>query len=232
MIRVPKIVLVYIYAVGGANGYRDKAVQFVESYQDYPPGFEHETVVICNGVPASDDARGLFAPLMKCSMLDHDDSGWDIGGYQLAARSVPCDLMLFCGGHTYFRREGWLARIWQVYEEHGSALYGSTGNQGNGGGVHPHVRTTGFWCPPSLLARYPYPVTQPGSGGQRYEMEHGDTCLSNWVAKKGLKRLIVGWNHVLPLEQCNAMPNGFHQGRQENVLFGDRMTMPPFYPHE
>lgn len=224
----PKLVLVYIYAMDGAGGYRQKAEHFVHSYCRNPPGVSHETTIICNGAPMSSDAVSLFAPLQSCGFLEHDDSGWDIGGYQLAARKVDCDLMLFCGGHTYFRKPGWMARIQEVSETHGTALYGSTGNRGNGGGVQPHVRTTGFWCHPKLINWYPHKVTQAGGGGQRYEMEHGQTCLSNWAAQQGLKRLIVGWNHVVTLEECDSMPNGFHQGDQSNVLIGDRLTLKPY----
>lgn len=232
MIRMPKIVLVYVYPNGSNNGYRDKAIQFADSYCANPPGFDHETLVVCNGAPANDDTRGLFYGLAKPSFIHHDNSGWDIGAYQAAVKAVPCDLMLFCGAHAYFRRPGWLLRIWEVYEAHGPALYGATGNQGNGGhGVEPHVRTTGFWCPPRLMQQYPYKVTQVGGGGERYMMEHGRNCLSNFAKSQNYPRLIVGWNDVKPLEQCDSMPNGFHNGDQSNVLIGDRLTAPPYHSH-
>jgi hypothetical protein len=230
MMSALKIVLVYIYAEGGRNGYRDKAMRFVESYLKHPPEADHETVVVCNGVPVTPDARSLFARMPNCTFLNHDDSGWDIGGYQLAAMNVDCDLMLFCGGHTYFRRQGWLKRIVEVWEDHGVALYGATGNQGNGNGVHPHVRTTAFWCHPKLMNWYPYRVVQPGGGGQRYEMEHGQTCLSNWFKQQGLKRYIVTFSGVYPLERCDSGVGGYHNGNQENLLIGDRLTCPPFHP--
>lgn len=231
MVRVPKIVIVYVYAMGGAGGYREKARYFVDSYCDNPPGFEHDTRIVCNGVGVNADTQELFKELPNLTFMNHDDSGWDIGAYQLAAKHVPCDLMVFCGGHTYFRRPGWLLRIWEVSEQHGYALYGATGNQGvRASGVYPHVRTTGFWCHPRLLNDYPYPVTQPGGGGQRYMMEHGETCLSNWAKSQRIERLIVGFHTVHKLEDCDSMPNGYHRGDQSNVLIGDRMTAPPFHP--
>lgn len=230
MIKQPRTVLVYIYAVGGAGGYRDKALHFVASYERNPPLMAHDTLIVCNGVPANDDTASIFDKLPNVSFLDRDDSGWDIGGYQEAARTVACDMMIFCGGHTYFRKPGWLARMWEVYREHGLALYGSTGNQGDlRFNVHPHIRTTGFWCKSALMAAYPHQVTQGGGGGQRYEMEHGATCLSNWARSVGLQRLVVGWNHVMTLENCNSMPNGYNAGDQSNVLIGDRMTMSPYH---
>lgn len=230
MIRGPQICLVYIYAIGGAQGYRDKALQFVASYLANPPELDHETVIVCNGVPVSDDARDIFAALPNLSFLNHDDSGWDIGGFQLASRTIPCGLMVFCGGHTYFRKPGWLVRIWEVFSELGNTLYGSTGNQGDTRfNVFPHVRTTGFWCDPKLLASYPHLITSTGGGGQRYEMEHGPTCLSNWVKKFCREPLIVGWDCVWPLSKCDQMPGGFHNGTQYNILIGDRLTCPPYH---
>lgn len=230
MIREPKTVLVYIFAIGGAEGYRAKAIQFVESYHRCPPGSNHETLIVCNGVPAGEDAKSIFGSLPGLSFLNRDDSGWDIGGYQEAAKTIVCDLMIFCGGHTYFRKPGWLIRIWEVFQEKGNTLYGATGHQGNlAVNVHPHVRTTGFWCHPSLLAQYPYLVTQKGGGGQRYDMEHGHDCLSNWVRRAGLIPWIVGWDSALPLMECDSMPNGYHQGDQSNVLIGDRLTQAPFH---
>jgi len=232
MCRGPKITVVYIYALAGADGWRERAVRFVQTYQQYPPGLDHDTVVICNGAPANEDTYAVFAPITGCRFLNHDDSGWDIGGYQFAARTIDCDMMLFCGGWTYFRRANWLLRAWEVYEQHGFALYGSTGHQGQmQNNIHPHVRTTGFWCHPSLLKQYPFLVTQHGAGGQRYAMEHGKNCISNWCRWHEIPRLIVGWDCVYPLEECDSMPNGYHHGDQSNVLMGDKMTAPPYYPH-
>jgi hypothetical protein len=229
MLKSPKLVVVYIFALGGAQGYREKAAQFVDTYHKNPPGLNHDTVVVCNGVPANEQATELFSSLPNMSFLDRDDSGWDIGGFQDTAKAVTADLMLFCGGHTYFRKPGWLERIMDVYTHFGPALYGSTGNQGDlRVNVHPHVRTTGFWCPSALMAEYPHKVTHSAQGGGRYEFEHGKTCLSNWTRSIGLKRLIVGWNEVLTLETCDSMSEGFHKGSQSNVLIGDRLTQKPY----
>lgn len=230
MFRLPKIAVVYIYPLAGAQGFREKAAHFVDTYHRHPPGIDHETIIVSNGARTSDGVAGFFSTLPNVKVMDHDNSGWDIGGFQLAARTIPCDLMVFFGAHTYFRREGWLARMLEVYLEYGVTLYGATGNQGNiGVGVYPHVRTTAFWCPPSLLNDYPYRVTQTGGGGQRYDMEHSKNCLSMWVKSIGLQPYIVGFDSILPLEKCDSMPNGYHKNNQENVLVGDRMTMPPYY---
>jgi GT2 family glycosyltransferase len=227
-----KFALVYIYPINGQGGFREKAVQFVESYHKNPPGMEHDTIIVCNGAPANDDAQSIFSSLPNCTFLNHDNSGWDLGGFQAAARANPCDLMVFFGSHTYFRGAGWLTRMVQAHEHFGDTLYGSTGNQGNlPFGVHPHVRTTAFWCSPELMAKYPFKVTTTGGGGERYEMEHGTSCLTNWIISQNKQPWIVGWDCAWPVQKCDSMPNGFHQGNQSNVLVGDRLTCPPYYPH-
>jgi hypothetical protein len=232
-IKPLRAAIVYIFPQNGHDGWVTKAVEFVQSYQRHPPGLDHDTIIVCNGAPATQPSKDLFAALPNLTFLDHDNSGWDIGGFQAAARQSSADLMVFFGSHTYFRRAGWLARMQEVAENLGDTLYGATGNQGNahhGGGVHPHVRTTAFWCRPGLFSAYPLRVTQASTGGQRYEAEHGKDCLSNWVKSQGRQPWIVGWDAVFPLDQCDSLPNGYHKGNQENLLVGDRLCCPPYYP--
>lgn len=232
MIHEPHIVIVYIFAMGGADGYRDKAQQFVETYLKNPPGLTHDTLIVCNGVPPNADAIALFNHLPNVKFLERDDSGWDIGGYQHAARTVNCDMMVFFGGHTYFRKPNWLVRMWEVFAQHGDTLYGCTGNQGDQRvEVYPHVRTTAFWCSPALLNAYPYQVTTQGGGGQRYAFEHGKNCLSNWIKQQGREVWIVTFEGIYPVQVCDSAPGGYHQNLQENLLVGDRLTCGAYYPH-
>lgn len=224
----PKIVIVFIYAhVAGADA---KTRQFLDTYKQYPPGMDHHTLIVCNGCAANDDVKGLFSPLSNVSFLERDDSGWDIGGFQHAARVTPCDMMVFFGGHTYFRRQGWLLRMYESYCDFGDTLYGATGNQGDlRFNVHPHIRTTAFWCHPNLMNRYPILVTQGGPGGQRYEFEHGATCMTNWVRSQGREAWVVGWESAFPVTMCDSMPGGYHKENQQSVLVGDRLTAPPYW---
>lgn len=206
------------------------AHEFAASYQRNPPGMDHDTLVVCNGAPATDPSKALFNALPNVTFIDHDNSGWDIGAFQLAARTVDCDLMLFLGSHAYFRKPGWLSRMVEVVAEKGNTLYGSTGNQGDPrSNVFPHVRTTGFWCHPSLMASYPHSVTEGGTGGKRYDFEHGPSCFTSWVISQGMQPYIVGWNGIVPIESCDSLPDGFHQNQQENLLVGDRLCKPPYW---
>ena len=226
----PPIALVYVYVNNGHGGFSTKALEFSQSYERNPPGFDHETIIVCNGAPATQPSKDLFNALPNVRFIDHDNSGWDIGAFQLAARTVPCELMVFFSAHTYFRRPGWLKRMVEVTGQLGDTLYGAMGNQGDlRFNVHPHIRTTGFWCSPQLINAHPYRVTQGGGGGQRYHYEHGENCLSNFAKQNGRQPWVVGFDSILPLEQCDSMVGGYHQGNQEQLLVGDRMSSPPYF---
>lgn len=226
----PKIALIYCFPMNGHQGFAPLSLEFNNSYARNPPGLGHETIIVCNGATITDPSKDLFNALPNRSYFDHDNSGWDIGGFQAAARAATADMLVFCAVHTYFRKPGWLARMHEVYCELGDTLYGSTGNQGDPRvGVHAHVRTTGFWCSRALFNSYPHLVTQGGGGGQRYAFEHGPDCLTSWVIRQGKTPWIVGWSQVWPVQQCDSFGNGFHQNDQAEVLVGDRLCCPPYY---
>ena len=220
-----KIVVVYIYPLDGREGHQAHALRFLDTYHQHPPGCDPETIVVCNGGNTDGAAKFLFGSLPNCYLLPHDDRGMDIGGFQLAAQNVPADLMVFLGGKSYLRRSGWLLRMVEAFERRGDTLYGASGNQGVGN-ICPHVRTTGFWMNPDLLNRYPNHQVQTH---QRYDFEHGQNCLTSWIRSLGRIPYVVAWSGEYPLNICDTIPNGYHQGDQSNLLVGDRLTCPPFH---
>lgn len=221
------IAIVYVYPAG----WTDKAAKFLATYEMFPPGGEHQSVVVCNGGPADDETRFLFGSLPNLTLLQHDNSGQDIGAFQLAAQVTPCDIMLFLGSHTYFRRGGWLHRVRATFKEYGDNLYGATGNQGDSRvNVYPHIRTTAMWCSPGLMNRCPLRVTD---ASQRYPFEHGPNGLTTWHLSQPLNRAMVcGWYGEWDVLNCDQMPGGFHRGDQSNLLIGDRLTCPPYHAYE
>lgn len=223
-----KVVCVYIYPLDGAYGYGEKAYRFAETYASSPPGMEHDTVIVCNGGPTDTRTGLLFAHMPNCSLLYHDNSGLDIGAFQAAAQAFPCDLMVFFGASTYFKRAGWMRRIVESWQCHGDAIYGCTANSGQlSVGVHPHIRTTAFWMSPLLFNNYPMKVNHQN---QRYPFEHGPGCLTSWVRSLGKQAWVVTWQGDYPLGRWETIPNGFQRGDQSNVMIGDRLTCPPYYP--
>lgn len=220
-----KLAIVYIYPLAGLGHHLGQAIRFIDSYHQHPPGMDHETVIVCNGGPANDETRILFGSLPNVTLLEHDDSGKDIGGYQMAARSFPCDLMVFLGGSTYIKQNDWLARVSDSFIRNGDTLYGVMGNRGSGS-IHPHIRTTGFWMSPSLFNQYPVQISRDE---QRYPFEHGQNCLTSWIYRQNKNVWVVAWDGEYLQPDWDAIPNGFHSGDQSNLLVGDRLTEPPYY---
>jgi hypothetical protein len=223
-----KISTVYVYPLVGSEHYLNLAVRFLKTYHEHPPGLEHESIIVCNGNPPDEETAFLFGSLPNVVFTHHDNSGFDCGAYQSAARNFPCDLMVFFGASTYFKREGWLKQMAESYEKHGAGLYGAMGNRGVIPiGVHPHIRTTAFWMNPEWMNAYPHRITR---SDQRYGFEHGQDCLTSWVYRKRGRVMVVGWSGAYEQGLWDSIPNGYHRGDQSDLLAGDRNSEPPFYP--
>jgi hypothetical protein len=158
---------------------------------NHPPGAtNHELWVVINGDDARMSDRRTFNPL-RPTYLKHDNTGKDIGAFQLAAKSIPCDLMVFCGSHVHFRKAGWLDVMVNAYERNGPGVYGAYAFHE----PNKHIRTTCFWMPPDMLNLYPHIVYNEF----RYEFEHGAThSIVKWVIDSGFNAWMVTWNGIFP----------------------------------
>ena len=151
---IPHISVVYVYPVFGSQ-HDILAQRFVLNYISTYPRIQHDLIVVCNGGEETPSMKRILGRL-KYKTIVHDDTGWDIGAYQFAAREIPCDLMIFMGGSSLISRKGWIERIINAHRKHGDTLYGSMQNNGDlNRKVWPHIRTTGFWMNPKLLNKYP-----------------------------------------------------------------------------
>ena len=225
-----KVAIVYVYPNLG-DAYAAAARKFVASYVKFKPkDVEHLFFVVVNGGDFENISTALFKPLDPI-YLRHDNSGFDIGAFQLAARCVDsdtCDLMVFCGSSTYIKHPRWLNRVVESFYIHGDTLYGAMGNRGvPANRIEPHIRTTGFWMTPGLFNKYPYAITE---SIQRYEFEHGSRGLTSWIIRdQGKTPWLVCGTGEFNQPLWDSVPNAYHNGDQSNLLFGDRLTMPPYY---
>lgn len=221
--------LAICYIVPPGDKYTDYVLRFVKSYNENPPAVAHDSIIVLNGIRVTAEIQCLFSSLQNVTFLERDNSGFDIGGFQEASQKFPCDMMVFFGVSTYFKGPGWLLRMLQAKIKHGEALYGCHGNRGETSPrkVYPHVRTTGFWLSSALMNQHPMRVT---SADQRYAWEHGPDGLTSWVYRKRLKVFVVGWSGEYEWANWDHIPNGFHRGNQSDMLCGDRLTEPGYYP--
>ena len=224
-----KIVVVYVFPTAG-GGYLDDAARFVSSYNQFDAQADHQLMIVSNGgLPTVEMMAVLCGLDHSFEIFVHDNSGYDIGAFQAVARKVPCELMVFFGVSAYVRGAGWLRRMKESAEKRGTAaLFGAMGNCGVAQvGVYPHLRTTGFWTSPVIMNMYPHRVTLPD---QRYAFEHGRECLTEWCKAQGYKAWMVTWSGEFEWPTWDSIPNGFHRGDQSNLLCGDRLSTPPYYP--
>lgn len=220
--------VIYVFAGAAGQSYYDYALRFLESYHANPPRMAHETIVVLNGSKLNAEAECLFSSLPGLRFLEHDNSGFDIGGFQHAARECASDLAVFFGASTYFNGEGWLARMATAMQKHGNTQYGAMGNRGDPRvAVWPHIRTTAFWMAPALFNSYPLTITRPD---QRHPFEHGPACFTQHVKKRGLESWVITWGRDLIWRDWDSDPNGYQRGNQSGLLAGDRMTEAPYYP--
>lgn len=216
--------LIYCYA---GDRYLNDAARFISSYVAFPPGADHDSIVVCNGVPVDGMVRALFSSLANVSFLQHDNSGYDIGAFQMVSATQGPRIALFFGASAFMQRAGWMVRVIQAANRYGPGLFGAMGNTGdNRVAVWPHIRTTGFWLSTELFNRYPMKVTHPS---QRYAFEHGSNCLTEWCKTQGFRPWVVTWDTEFPEQMWNHIPNGFHRGDQSDLLFKDRHCLPPYY---
>lgn len=207
-----KITIAYI-AVTGGQLTEDYCSRFVASYSEFPPLIEHDTIVICNGGPLPYSTGLLFSSLKARFYPRKNDGGWDISGYIDAARG-PCadaDMMLCCGESIYFHRSGWLKRLADVWVTLGPGMYGSLSSNL----IRSHLNTTGFCCPPSVLAAYPNKVA---SRQDRYEFEHGEKAFWRQVALNNMPVRMVTWDGIWDYKSWRYPSNIMWRGDQSNCL--------------
>jgi len=223
-----KVSIVYIYPANDGEKQTQYALRFINSYNANPPGMDHQSIIVLNGAKQNAEITCMFSSFPNVVFMEHDDSGWDIGAFQAAAKKFPCDLMVFFGGSSFFNGSGWLARMVAASIKHGNAQYGCMGNRGNlSVKVWPHIRTTAFWMNPSLFNSYPVKIRRHE---QRHPFEHGKDCLTAWVASLGLKSWVVTWDTETEWANWDDHPEGFHRGSQKALLAMDHICEKPHYP--
>jgi hypothetical protein len=183
------IAVVYCYPCLNAMIYDAAARKFSQTYQRFPPGKTPHTVVVVGNGPAMGPRQQKILEGLPHVTAQHNNFGRDLGAFERAAATVPCDLMVFCGAHVNFWRAGWLDRIVDSYVQNGPGMYGPWGFYE----PSAHLRTTCFWMPPQLMQSYPYAITD----GNRYQAEHGANSFTLWCQRLGFPTIMVTWTKVL-----------------------------------
>ena len=185
------VAVVYVFPLVNSRIYFPLAQRFTDTWRKFPGSNLH---VICNGSrPVPVELRPFDG--LGAQFHVHDNSGWDVGAFQLAAETIPCDLLICLGAPVHFHQPEWMGRMVEAYIQNGPALYGCWAYLA----PNWHVRTTVFWCPPQLLQSYPYVI---GSArASRYGFEHGDNSFTRHVLKAGFDCFMVTRTGCYPFDQ-------------------------------
>lgn len=195
------------------------AQEFWASYKNFPPGVDHDTVIICQHSEPSPGMREMFEEFANAKFYIHDDKGWDIGGYIALAKSglVKTDFMICCGGSTTVRREGWMKRMVESWDKYGEGFYGSLSSYQ----IRPHFNTNGFWTSPRILAEYPFPIN---THADRYGFEHGPDACWIRVHESGLPAKLVTWDGEYDWPEWRSPNNISCRGDQSACLMFFRIN--------
>lgn len=208
-----KVIIAYVFPAIGLHRYGPAARAFADSYMNVPPGeADHELKVIVNGVMPGPAHQKFFDPLVP-EFIYNDNIGKDIGAFQRAAVTWPCDLLVCFGAHITFAKPGWLDYMVKTYESFGPALYGNYGFHQPA----PHIRTTNFWLPPQFLQAYPYRVQD----SQRYDFEHGPNSIVKTVNGFGYPAYQLTWSGLF------VMPDWHYLTDRNEIMFFDQHTPGP-----
>jgi len=195
-----QVAVIYVHPRVNMKLYVPSARRFVQSYISNPPGSQtHDIYVVINGDHPRESDKRVFRPL-PVNMLSHDNSGKDIGAFQMAARTIKADLMVFLGAQVHFPRPGWLDVMVNAFLRKGPGIYGAYGFHS----PHLHLRTTCFWMPPELLNMYPFNV----GNDMRYDFEHGPVNgVSKWCIDSGFNAWMVTWTGTFPPSEWRHVEN-------------------------
>lgn len=205
-----RVAIIYVFPQVAVHAYEPLAKRFVASYLANPPGeSDHKIHVVINGGTPGPLHTKLFSPL-PVEFMSHTNVGKDIGAFQVASSTVPCDLLICLGAHIHFARAGWLDHIVRSYGQFGPALYGNYAFPT----PSAHIRTTNFWLPPQLLSAYPHRV----GDHMRYEFEHGIShSIVRVVANFGYPCYQLTWTGIYTV-------NDWHFPGREDAIFLDQHT--------
>lgn len=199
------------------------AWKFSLTYRQFPPGADHQLVVVFVRGQPTDDDRAIWKGV-PCRFVHHQqDWAWTI---QTTLANEPCDFMVFLVTRSYFHRAGWLKRIVDARQKHGDGLYGSMASfAGSPLQTHPapnpHLRGTMWGFDRETIRQFPWTIRTPQD---EYKLECGEWNIANWYESIGKPAMLVTFDGEYLKPEWDKPENTFLKGDQSNLLNWDRHT--------
>jgi hypothetical protein len=213
-----RIAAIYIAVTHGIKT-SDFCARFAATWHQFQPGYPCDLIVACQGGPLDTETALLFSGLNARFWPRVNDGARDLGAYIEASKTIckNYDMLLALGESNYFHRAGWLKRLVEVRERYGLGMYGPFATHV----IRAHLQTTAFFITPSLLASYPFPVTDRKS---RYALEHGDRSLWRRLHARNIPVKLVTWDGDWSPGQWRLPQNCLWRGDQSNCLWFSNHT--------
>lgn len=203
--------------------YLPYSLRFARTFEQFPPGIDHELIVVSCGKPIGEDQMQIYRSIVdryEC----YEGPGWDLGAYQAISKTLDSDWVVCLATPVHIKREGWLRRFAEAWDEHGDGLYGAMASYEN----HPHIRTSAFAFKPDTMRQYPYEIDnrdkcfrfECGCDSEGKPVE--GWCFTDWMNSLGKPTLMVTWESVWPGSGWRSPANIFRRGDQSNCLVWDR----------
>jgi hypothetical protein len=207
------------------EGLRQSVVKFVQSYNQFPPDYPHEVIVVCCHGEPTDEVREFYRG-MSCRFLTYYGMGWDTGAQQEVGCREDVDFALCITARTHFHRRGWLKRLAEAVENRGDGLYGAMASYEGFPFTprvmpNPHIRTGFYGLYSHSFRRYPNKVT---NRDETFHFESGNWNISTWFEMQNLPALMVTWDGAYARPDWRKPPNIFRRGDQTNLIAWDRHT--------
>lgn len=185
------------------------AKRFFKSLLENPSGYPFNLVTVINRNRGRSGLLRRFIP--DCEVVDGDNVGWDIGAFIHTAARVKADAVCCFGGHSTVRHPDWLLKLVEAWQTFGSGLYGTNASNQ----VSPHLATSGFLCPPSLITSHPVVVRDTLT---RYDFEHGPNSITRRALAAGMPVRLVTTKDTYPPATWRSTTAGHRQGDQSECL--------------
>lgn len=207
---MPRVTVAYTVV---ANGRRtaEFALRFVQSYVQFPAGYDHKLIAICNGGPPHSFIGEALTLCGAALWPRKNDPGQDLSGYIELARKFGCEMLVCCGESIFLHRAGWLTHLVDAWNRYGPGMYGFFAS--NLGG--PHLNTTAFAVDTRILAAWNGPLLDRKD---RYNFEHGPYPFWRHVQDLGQPVKLVTFDGYYGPGEWRATRNAFWQGDQSNLL--------------
>lgn len=118
-----------IYLCRFAEG-EEPVRRFLQTYRDHAAGVEHDFHVVFKGFPDRarlEAARAMFGGI-PINAIELDDSGFDLGSYVAAAKSVSNRRLIFLNTFSQIQADNWLRHFDRAMKEPGVGVVGATGS--------------------------------------------------------------------------------------------------------